>query len=204
MRGEFGGQSWETLWGWGVTRFLAGLAAPQATPASLLPLGGWLRSCSSAAKPGQVPPQSLQGKGPGSDQGETWDFPKFMAKHDSSELPEFQGLPFALHSSIGPCWLLPLTGLTVWERFFYYNKNLKKKVCTPPAVANSEHRPMEQEVTPHNYNWPIEWGESVHSFNQRLIKQEVALHKFWFKNGSGTSNPGITITIHIVHTHTHI
>lgn len=85
MRGEFGSQSRETLWGPRVTCFLAGLAAPQPAPAFLLPLGGWLRSCSSAARPREATPQGLQGKGPGSDQVETWDFPKFMAKHDSSE-----------------------------------------------------------------------------------------------------------------------
>lgn len=51
----------------------------------------------------------------------------------------------------------------------------------------------------------MEWGESPHSFNQRPIKQEVALRKFWFKDDSGTLNPGIIIAheyIQCIYTYT--
>jgi len=68
---ERGGHSWETLWDRGITCFLAGRAALQATPASLQLLKRWL---------------TLQVQG----QGENWDFFKFMAKHNACELCAFR------------------------------------------------------------------------------------------------------------------
>lgn len=89
-------------------------------------------------------------------------------------------------------WSL-LTMATDWVNSSFPTIKIEgRKVTIPPLVANSEHRPMEQEFTPHNYNTG-QWNGESHSFNQRPIEQGVPLYKFG-STDSGTMNLGITIT----------